>query len=156
MIFLSELPIRKLLTLGVSFFISLSLSAAQLGSEADPIGADGLRTVEVNAFLTQLQQAVQKNKPAAVAQLVDFPLQVSRNGKPRILQRIAFLSNYSRWITPKIRSLILSQKPTELMRNSKGVMLGQGEIWFSGVCQDEACQKLSIKVIALNPDASNK
>jgi len=52
--------------------------------------------------------------------------------------------------TPKVISAVRSQKYENLMVSADGVMFGDGELWISGVCDDDACQNPFINIIAIN------
>jgi hypothetical protein len=40
-----------------------------------------------------------------------------------------------------------------LFARPEGVMVGDGEIWFSGICADETCAEVTVRIIAINePD----
>ena len=52
--------------------------------------------------------------------------------------------------TPKVISAVTSQKYENLMVSADGIMFGDGELWISGVCDDDACQNPFINIIAIN------
>jgi hypothetical protein len=31
-------------------------------------------------------------------------------------------------------------------------MVGDGEIWFSGICADATCAEVTVRIIAINPE----
>ena len=59
------------------------------------------------------------------------------NGKPKL--------------TPKVLAAIKRQTYASLFANDRGVMIGDGEVWFSAVCRDAACKDAPIRIIAINP-----
>ena len=110
--------------------------------------------VRYEAVIRQLQQAVAANDAAAVAALVDYPFATVRDGQPlKIADAEAFVREYDRIMTPPIAEAIKRQKYSQLMVNYKGVMFGNGEAWISGVCRDNACKAMDVKVVALQPGA---
>jgi hypothetical protein len=54
-------------------------------------------------------------------------------------------------MTPPIAEAIKRQKYSQLMVNYKGVMFGNGEAWVNGICKDDACKDVDVRVVALQP-----
>jgi len=108
--------------------------------------------VRYEAVIRQLQQAVAANDAAAVAALVDYPFATVRDGQPlKIADAEAFVRDYDRIMTPPIAEAIKRQRYSELMVNYKGVMFGNGEAWVNGICRDDACKNVDVRVVALLP-----
>ena len=108
--------------------------------------------VRYEAVIRQLQQAVAANDAAAVAALVDDPLATVRDGQSlKIADAEAFVRDYDRIMTPPIAEAIKRQRYSELMVNYKGVMFGNGEAWVNGICRDDACKNVDVRVVALQP-----
>ena len=104
------------------------------------------------SFLQDLQVAVAGNMREQVAGMVSYPLSTKLQGRAvRIRTPRQFLSHYEALLPPQTRRLLAQQSYRGLFANSAGVMLGSGELWFSGVCQDQACDSRAIKITALNP-----
>lgn len=97
-----------------------------------------------------LQQAVASQDGAAVAALVDYPITLTVDGK-RVIVRNAdrFASLYGKFMTPSMERAITRTRYSTVMVNSKGVMLGDGQAWISGICKDSTCAHSEVKVIAL-------
>lgn len=103
--------------------------------------------VKVQQLLTNLQQSVAQHNPAAVAALVHYPIKVNPGKRPMTIKSPkAFIKDYDRIITADISSVILKQKYEALFVNSQGVMLGDGEVWITGFCQDKNCRNSDIKI----------
>ena len=108
--------------------------------------------VRYEAVIRQLQQAVAANDAAAVATLVDYPFATVRDGQSlKIADAEAFVRDYDRIMTPPIAEAIKRQRYSELMVNYKGVMFGNGEAWVNGICRDDACKNVDVRVVALQP-----
>ena len=108
--------------------------------------------VRYEAVIRQLQQAVTANDEAAVAALVDYPFSTVRDGQPlKVADADAFVREYDRIMTPAIAEAIKRQKYSQLMVNYKGVMFGNGEAWVNGICKDDACKDVDVRVVALQP-----
>jgi hypothetical protein len=58
---------------------------------------------------------------------------------------------YDQLFTPPVVAAVEGQTYATLFATAHGVMVGDGEIWFSGSCADEACSDVSVKIIAVNP-----
>jgi len=104
------------------------------------------------AFLRELQAAVAADERSRVAAMVSYPLKAKVHGHVvRIGTTQQFLSHYDQLLPQPTRALIAAQSYEELFVNSQGVMIGSGQLWFSGVCNDELCSKRTIKIIGFNP-----
>lgn len=118
---------------------------------ADDVGPDGLNSKELTVFLKALQSAVKTGKPADVAHYVSFPLRVNyNNGGHRNVTKAQFARAYNKIFTSKIKAALMAQQPAELFRSWRGAMVGDGELWFSGICAKQGCTKYEILVIAVN------
>ena len=108
--------------------------------------------VRYEAVIRQLQRAVAANDTAAVAALVNYPFVTVRDGESlRVADAEAFVPEYDRIMTPPIAEAIKRQKYSQLMVNYKGVMFGNGEAWVNGICKDDACKDVDVRVVALQP-----
>jgi hypothetical protein len=102
---------------------------------------------QVRQLVTDLQQAVAKHDPDAVAVLVRYPIRVKLHGKPTYLKNAhAFAKNYDNIITPDIAAVIQNQKYEALFVNYQGAMFGEGEVWITGQCTDNTCKHPDIKI----------
>ena len=108
--------------------------------------------VRYEAVIRQLQRAVAANDTAAVAALVNYPFVTVRDGESlKVADADAFVREYDRIMTPPIAEAIKRQKYSQLMVNYKGVMFGNGEAWVNGICKDDACKDVDVRVVALQP-----
>ena len=108
--------------------------------------------VRYEAVIRQLQRAVAANDTAAAAALVNYPFVTVRDGESlRVADAEAFVREYDRIMTPPIAEAIKRQKYSQLMVNYKGVMFGNGEAWVNGICKDDACKDVDVRVVALQP-----
>jgi hypothetical protein len=137
-----------------------------LGLAAGPVLGLAAETAQVDArldqlfgehetyrnFLHELQMAVSEHARGRVAAMVSYPLRTRINGQWVRLQTPAqFLAHYDALLTPKVQEAITRQAYEDLFSNSQGVMIGRGEVWYSGVCQDHNCSSRSLRIIAFNP-----
>lgn len=148
-------------------FALFNAAAAQPDSQKDAddaAAADTLSEDEVNNIIDKvlgdhatyrtvfddLQAAVAAEDAAAVANLVRFPIGVSIDGHDRVIKNAQeFVKNYQRFMTPEIVEAIKATSYTAVMVNAQGVMLGNGEVWISGICKDDACEAVDVKVVTV-------
>lgn len=98
------------------------------------------------------QQAVASGDKQGVAALVDYPISVNIDGKATSIKDAAsFVADYDKFMSPAMTKAISGQKYADLFVNDKGVMFGNGEAWINGVCGDDACKQMDVKVVALQP-----
>lgn len=115
-------------------------------------GPDGLTAQQLGAALTALQEAVKRDDAEGVAALMSFPLQVNHGSHSEHMGRSRFLARYPQVFTGKVRRALAAQEAQALFRNARGAMVGEGELWLSGVCMDKACKSLAVQVVAVNLD----
>lgn len=102
-------------------------------------------------FFEKLKKAVAEDDRQTVALMVDYPFQARIKGRAvKIRDRKHFSADYDEIITPKVKNAISRQSYATLFANWQGVMIGDGEIWFSGICKDDECREQTIKIIAIN------
>jgi hypothetical protein len=103
--------------------------------------------IRVHSILTQLQQGVASHNAPAVAALVHYPIKVNPGKKPfTVKNEKAFIKNYDAIITHDIQDAIFKQKYENLFVNSQGAMIGDGEVWITGICRDKSCRQSDIKI----------
>ena len=106
-----------------------------------------------HAFFDRLQRAVAAGDRNAVASMVAYPIAVHRAGKDTTLRtRRDFVAYYPSIFTPKLVDIVARQKYATLFVRDQGAMIGDGEIWFSGVCRDQACTQSDVRITAFNLD----
>ncbi len=112
---------------------------------------------KVQRLVTDLQQAVAKHDPAAVAALVHYPIKINPGSKPLTIRTPrAFIARYDRIITPSIATVIQKQKYEDLFVNYRGAMFGNGEVWITSHCLDKACKQTDIKIGTIQSTANLK
>jgi hypothetical protein len=96
------------------------------------------------------QSAVAAKDKASVASLVYYPIGVSVDGSNKVVgSKQEFVENYDRFMTPEIIDTVKHTAYRMVMVNAQGVMLGSGEVWISGICKDDACADVDVKVVTL-------
>jgi hypothetical protein len=103
-------------------------------------------------FLARLQKATKASNWSEVAKMIAYPISFSMAGrKTKVASENAFLHLVTRIMTPKVVAAIPAQSYSGIFANGEGVMIGDGEVWFSGVCSDAACANPPIKITAIRP-----
>lgn len=98
------------------------------------------------------QQAVAQKDAATVASLLDFPFETQvDNQAATIKDSSEFIAKYGQIVTPQMAEAITQQRYSDLFVNQKGVMFGNGQAWLNGVCKDDKCEKVEVRVAALQP-----
>jgi len=98
------------------------------------------------AFFAQLQKAVAADDRQAVAAMVEYPIEATIGGRNvKIRDAKHFVTNYGKVITPKVKDAVIRQRYEDLFANWQGVMIGDGEVWFSGIDG-----KNTVKIITIN------
>lgn len=99
-----------------------------------------------HVFFDDLKKAVTTEDKAAVAAMVDYPFQARIDGKAvKLRDKAHFIADYDKIVTGKIKSAVANQTYATLFANWQGVMVGDGEVWFSGIGD-----KNVIKITAIN------
>jgi len=133
------------------FGLALLGALSMMSAHAEEPGPDGLLTQELKAFVVTLQSAVKSDSPEKVAPLIQFPLRVNEApSKSHSVTASHFSAEYEKIFTPAVKAAVLEQKQNDIFRNANGAMLGNGEVWISGVCRDKDCQIAPPKVTTIN------
>lgn len=139
---------KKLLIATLAGFIALSAPAlaqsdADMNKQLDATMGAHKPYAE---FLPKLQAAIASGDKATVAAMVDYPFVAHLNGKAvKIRDAKHFAADYDQLVTPKVKAAVAKQTYATLFTNWQGVMIGDGEVWFSGVGASNA-----VKITAIN------
>jgi hypothetical protein len=103
-------------------------------------------------FLATLKSEAAAKDWAAIGARVAYPLRVSLAGRRvRIRNAVEFAAHSQQILTPKVLAAIQAQTYAGLFANAQGVMIGNGEVWFTGVCPDTRCSDAPVRITAFNP-----
>lgn len=106
------------------------------------------------AVIKSFQAAVKAHDRTAVAAAVRYPIGVEINGKATTIKSAnQFVENYDAIMTKEITDAVVNQKLDDLFVNWKGIMFGDGQIWIDGVCNDNTCKNVDIKVASIQSTA---
>jgi ABC-type amino acid transport substrate-binding protein len=101
-----------------------------------------------------IQAAVADDDAEAVAEWISYPLSVTIDGEAQSIEGPeAFVEQYGGIVTDEIKSAVVEQKYEDLFVNAEGVMFGNGQMWLSGVCRDDACTESDVRIITIQSTA---
>jgi hypothetical protein len=103
---------------------------------------------KLHEVMATLQQAARNHDAAAVAALVSYPITIDPHTPHAVTIRTpqAFIARYDQIVTPQIAQVIENQKYEDIFVNGQGAMLGDGEVWISGICKDSSCKQVDIRI----------
>ena len=136
----------------LAFFLLAAAPAFAQDADFDQAVRDTLSgdPAEYRQVIGAFQQAVRDGDAAAAAALVSYPIAVTVAGDDReIGDADAFAAAFPEIVTPAIAAAVLDQAIGDMFVNAEGVMLGDGEVWVSGVCLDDACARSEVRVITI-------
>ena len=96
-----------------------------------------------------LQEAVAEEDAEAVAALAAYPLVVKVDERREVGSAEAFVSLYDQIMTDEIVTVIAEQEYGSLFASDQGIMFGRGEVWMSGVCEDDSCAVWDVRIITI-------
>ena len=111
----------------------------------------GLDALEVRRFFELLKKASAKNDKKYLGNIVRYPITFYDHAKlKKITNHIDFEKKYSSIFNEKVRGAIAKQKYEDLFVNWQGIMVGNGEVWISGIVVGKSPSKIDIKIITIN------
>jgi hypothetical protein len=103
-------------------------------------------------FLDHLKRSTASKDWPDIATLIAYPIHVSvMRRRFEIKSPREFLARASKIMTPKVIEAVQSQPYSSIFANAHGVMIGDGEVWFSGICGNSSCTDAPIKITAIYP-----
>ena len=99
---------------------------------ANPYDVAGITDPEkFNEIFRNVQDLAAKDDKQGLAEYVLYPMLLNKDGKnEKIADQKAFIANYDRIFTMHVKAALQHQKTEKLFVNYKGVMVGEGEVWF--------------------------
>jgi hypothetical protein len=147
---------RKSLMLRIA---ALSVAAILLASPVlaqEEVVFENIENIHGNAegffeLFSLLQDAMMFGDPVTVAQYAFFPLTVNANGESYdVLEEQDLLDNFETLVSAETQQALLGQDVADLIVTSEGVGIGDGAIWISNVCLDDACEETQWGIIGIN------
>lgn len=111
----------------------------------------GLQPDDVKSFLESLKKSVEAEDKVYLSNVARYPLRYFENKKRKSVNGPAqFVKKYKAIFTDKVKHTIENQQYQDLFVDSEGIMLGNGEVWISGIVEKTTPPKTLIKIIAVN------
>lgn len=133
--------------------LTLAVAPVQAQTRDDVIAALNANFGDAEAFVTAfdaIQAAVAAGDGEALAEYMPYGQPLMVNGEEVILDsEHDFYARYDELITPAIAEVIEKQTFETLFVNAEGVMFGDGQVWMTGVCEDDSCAAFDVKIITL-------
>ncbi|WP_295805594.1 hypothetical protein [uncultured Nitratireductor sp.] len=128
--------------------VAAAQTAAEMNETLDEIFGDH---APYRAFFEKLKKAVADNDRKTVASLVEYPFKARINDKSVTIGDAAhFTADYDKVFTDTVKKAVNNQTYPKLFANWQGVMVGDGEVWFNGICGDDSCSQQTVRIIAVN------
>mgnify|MGYP001025867474 FL=1 len=129
---------------------ALAQTAAAVNAHLDSIfGEHG----KFEQAFSALQAAVSSGDAKAVAVLAAYPLVVKVDGRREVGSEEEFTRLYDEIVTEEIVAAVSGQSYESLFASDQGIMFGNGQVWMSGVCEDDACEQWDVKIITIQSTA---
>jgi hypothetical protein len=127
---------------------ALAQSAGEIDQKIDDLL--GPHAIYATAIQT-LQKALADGDLRGVAGYVPFGEPIKVNGEDVVIDDEADLAaKFPELFNEKVVSAVTTQAYDTLFVNQDGIMFGDGELWLSGECFDDACTDVFINIVAIN------
>lgn len=94
--------------------------------------------------------ALEEGKSDIVVSLVNYPITVRIDGNEETYaSEEELLDGYDDVFTDAILEAVANQEYGDLFVNSEGVMIGNGEVWITGICDDNACSTATPRIMTI-------
>ena len=98
-----------------------------------------------------IQEALADGDVAGIAGYIPFGESIKVNGEDMVIADEAELTDrFDELFNDKVVTAVVEQDYGSLFVNQDGIMFGEGELWLSGICVDEACEDVFINIVAIN------
>ena len=111
-------------------------------------------------FFKTFQNAINSANVDMVAKMVEFPLKVHNvDGTHLIETQKDFVAQYEQIINNDVYNEVIQQNFEELFVHQTGIMIGRGQVWFSGKCLepgaslDDNCKRVWVRVTSISHKA---
>jgi hypothetical protein len=127
----------------------LSTMPAFAQSNAQIAGMFGDEAPYIEAFDT-LQAAVAADDAEAVAAMIAYPFRVTADGEEYVFDGPeGVVEHYDSIVTDEIRQAVAEQQYQYLFANQDGIMFGDGQVWLSGICADDTCETVDVRIVTI-------
>jgi hypothetical protein len=141
----------KALVLALALLLATP-ALAQTADEVDKKIDDLLGPHEIYGTAIQaIQQALVNGEVDGIAGYIPFGEPIKINGEDVVIADEAELNDrFGELFNEKVVNTVTDQQYDTLFVNQDGIMFGNGELWISGECVDEACEDVFINITAIN------
>ena len=144
----------RLASLTLALFAVLAVAPAAFAlSEEDVVASIESIHGDSEGFfelLSLLQDAVMFGDPTTIAAHVAYPITIAANGESYdVASEQDMLDNFDT-LTTEAQEAIRTQDVADLIVTSEGVGFGDGKVWVSNICDDDACAQTHWGIIAIN------
>lgn len=102
-------------------------------------------------LFSAIQDATINGDPASIADYAVYPLAINTDGETyNVLDRQELYDNFDTLISPAVVDALSTQDVADLFVNQDGVSIGQGAMWITNTCLDEACTQTQWGISAIN------
>jgi len=124
-------------------------TAADVDKKIDDV-LGGPHEIYATAIKT-IETAVANRDLQTIAGYVSFGDPIKVDGQDVTLNDLDDLTaKFDTLFPAKVIDAVTNQKYEALMVSANGIMFGDGELWISGVCDDDACKNPFINITAIN------
>jgi len=138
-------------------FLMSALLMSQAAAAQNPVAGNHGNSPAYRVFLNDLQNAIRTNRREQVLRLIAYPLRVNVYAGHRNTSRtryyrtpVAVRLAYAQIFNSRVRAAILNQRYETLFAPSSGIMIGNGEVWFNGICLDRHCASFRVRIVSIN------
>jgi hypothetical protein len=103
---------------------------------------------QARQFLVNLKSGIRRDNRRSVCNVIEYPLRL----QPGVTIRNASqcVQRYTEIFNKYVTDAVTTQQFGELFVNSGGIMIGRGQVWFGGICDDETCRHSLIRITDVN------
>jgi len=136
------------LILGVIFLV-LWCAGVQLQADTNSIYPV---TPADKAFFELIRSSILSTNIESLSQAISYPILVRTGSRELKLRSKKDLKEQAAFIfSARLKAVVQKQSPDELFKNWQGVMVGDGEIWFSPVGEGSGSEHRWVyRILALN------
>lgn len=110
----------------------------------------GLDFDEAKLFFDCLKDATKRDDKTALSRLVQYPLRIhALDRASTIATPVAFRKAYPLIFNQRVKDAIEAQRFEDVFVSYRGIMIGNGEVWISGI-KERGRSKPTIKIISIN------
>lgn len=104
--------------------------------DGNPFSASGLQHEDVERFWNELRRGLEPPSPAAVADLVHYPLRVTTpDSSWHVADRDVLIRDFEVLFPAELRDRVLASALGDLVSTSRGVAVALGRLWIGPVCE---------------------